>query len=87
MIVRLKELHKIHFTINFRFQFYDSPIKRKLSFKIYVNDKCFNSMIVRLKARCPASIPAHWGCFNSMIVRLKGRMRLSPLRASAVSIL
>ena len=70
------------------FQFYDSPIKRKLRVYVYSHDNCFNSMIVRLKAIVPMIRDFPLPSFNSMIVRLKVCIRGSVGRQSeGVSIL
>ena len=72
MIVRLKELAHAGRTDVHRFQFYDSPIKRKdLRCYDFLKKKCFNSMIVRLKVREGLQAIHHTPRFNSMIVRLK----------------
>ena len=74
MIVRLKEVVEELSVeaIYKRFQFYDSPIKRKVDgiFSKVVSHS-FNSMIVRLKGLVRDVFKGELSCFNSMIVRLK----------------
>ena len=60
----------------YKFQFYDSPIKSFYYGMSNVADRCFNSMIVRLKARLDDEIVTEIIGFNSMIVRLKEEGRI-----------
>ena len=57
------------------FQFYDSPIKRTFDLVAPYNERGFNSMIVRLKAKKNIDLKAYIKGFNSMIVRLKEYLR------------
>ena len=47
----------------------------RFTLKELIEFKCFNSMIVRLKARPERHYLHQFDGFNSMIVRLKGRTR------------
>ena len=73
MIVRLKDNHRQYRRQWRWFQFYDSPIKRRLNYKARVLMSLrFNSMIVRLKVfRRRCFLRDNGSSFNSMIVRLK----------------
>ena len=77
-------LDELGFDWDFKFQFHTGSIKRKWKVQEKVSGACFNSILVRLKARHEHTEQYTRRCFNSILVRLKvaaarARMRTTSL--------
>ena len=78
MIVRLKDGVKILQFFNRKmFQFYDSPIKSLLAYRLASKPRTFQFYDSPIKRDFAKLVKWYLSCFNSMIVRLKGKRTMN----------